>query len=645
MGLVSACRATLLRTSLQTKVVVLVAFVCLTLVGLDGWRTWQDRQTQIAEDQVATANLAKSLGQHAHDVIQAADTAIVGLRDAVETEGVTPASVKHLNRLMATQVAALPVLHSLIALDAAGTYVAASSSLTGKVPSASDRAYFQYHRSHPDRGVHIGSPVHSKMDGSWIITASRRLNAPDGGFAGVALATISIDFLQKFYETFDVGIQGAIGLTSSEGILIARKPARDAEIGTDVSAGQLHAQLLSPSTVGNFEYVSAIDGVTRLGSYQHVEAFPLVVVVAHGFQEVLARWRTDALLHFLVSLGAVAVVLWLGSRLASQIRKRQQAAIAVRQSERHYRLLADNSTDLITQLGPDLRRLYVSPASEALLGYDPRELVGRHGSDLLSAEDQTIFSASLHTAARDGCTPPVSYRVRRKDGTQIWVETTGRKMPDGEGFIIASRDVTQRKMAEEMLHAANAKLQRLVMLDGLTGIMNRRGFDLALEKEHRRAARGDTALALLLIDVDHFKAFNDLHGHQAGDACLQAVAECIERTMQRPADLATRYGGEEFAVLLPETALDGAVLMAERVRKAVCGLAIDHGGSGTVVTVSVGVAVVRPRHDGQTARMLVGMADAALYEAKASGRDRACCGPGTAMVTASPPMEAPVLTS
>ena len=643
MGLISAFRA-LRRPSLHARVVAAVVLLCVVLVGLDGWRSWQDRQRELAEDQVVTANLARSLGQHAHDTLQAADTAVVGLRDAVETDGLTPKALKHLNRLMTTQVAALPVLHGLFVFDASGAYVADSLSPTPAPLNGSDRDYFKYHRSHSDRGVHIGKPVRSKADGSWIITASRRLDAPDGSFAGVAVATISIDFLQKFYATFDVGPGGVISLDTSDGLLVARKPADETPVGTDVSRGQLYAQLRSPAASGSFQYVSVLDGVRRLGSYQRVEGFPLVVIVGHALREALADWRSDSVFHLLVSVAAAALVAGLGTRLAAQLRKRQDAAAAVRRSEQHYRLLADNSTDLITQLGPDFQRLYVSPASEALLGYDPRELVGRQASDLLDAEDQAVFAESLNIAAREGFAPPATYRIRRKDGSTVWVETTGRRMEDGCGFVLASRDVTQRKKAEELLHEANDKLQRLVMLDGLTGIANRRGFDIALEKEHRRAVRTGTALALLMIDVDAFKAFNDAQGHSAGDACLQAVAGCVQRTMLRPADLAARYGGEEFAVLLPDTDHHGAMTMAERIREAVRELGLARGGDAGLVTVSIGVAAIRPRRDGLAAQDLVSAADTALYQAKATGRDRVCCAPGQADPSAVPEAP-PLLTS
>ena len=196
-------------------------------------------------------------------------------------------------------------------------------------------------------------------------------------------------------------------------------------------------------------------------------------------------------------------------------------------------------------------------------------------------------------------------------------------MADG-GHVMALRDVTRRKQGETQLHDANTRLQRLVMQDGLTGIANRRCFDIVLQKELRRQARADMPLALLMIDVDHFKRFNDAHGHAAGDTCLRAIATAMAGEMQRPADLAARFGGEEFAVILPDTEAAGAMVMAERVRRAVHALGIVHPDTvAGVATVSIGVAAVWPRRHDLSPQALIALADAALYQAKHDGRNRA----------------------
>ncbi len=182
----------------------------------------------------------------------------------------------------------------------------------------------------------------------------------------------------------------------------------------------------------------------------------------------------------------------------------------------------------------------------------------------------------------------------------------------------------ERKVAErtEELRDANEKLEQLAALDGLTGISNRRIFDERIEVLWRDHIRREAPLSLLLIDVDHFKSFNDRYGHQRGDTTLVAVARAVVDSMRRASDLAARFGGEEFAVILPDTDEDGAMRIAETVLHAARSLEIEHEESSFgIVTLSIGVASMNPERGGELSA-LIGRADQALYSAKQKGRDR-----------------------
>jgi diguanylate cyclase (GGDEF)-like protein len=181
------------------------------------------------------------------------------------------------------------------------------------------------------------------------------------------------------------------------------------------------------------------------------------------------------------------------------------------------------------------------------------------------------------------------------------------------------------------LDAANQELRRVSASDGLTGIANRRFFDTTLEREWRRARRSGQALSLILCDIDYFKQYNDSLGHLAGDDCLRRVATALATSLERGGDAPARYGGEEFAVVLPETPLHGALIVAEKARQAVHDLHIPHPGSPHGwVTLSMGVANLLPgENDGQN--LLIKAADQALYHAKERGRNRVVChGDGSA---------------
>ena len=179
--------------------------------------------------------------------------------------------------------------------------------------------------------------------------------------------------------------------------------------------------------------------------------------------------------------------------------------------------------------------------------------------------------------------------------------------------------------SEQLLERANARLTELSATDGLTGIANRRAFDAALQAEWGRAARDSTDLALLVIDVDFFKGFNDSYGHPAGDDCLRLIADVTARTLRRPPDTAARFGGEEFVALLPGTNALAAIEVAERLRLAIMAADVTHAGSKFgIVTVSIGAASIAP-HPGTQAQALIDLADRALYEAKGAGRNMVRC--------------------
>lgn len=171
-------------------------------------------------------------------------------------------------------------------------------------------------------------------------------------------------------------------------------------------------------------------------------------------------------------------------------------------------------------------------------------------------------------------------------------------------------------------------LRRLADEDGLTGLANRRMFDDRLAVECDRSQRSGAPLALIMIDIDHFKRYNDHHGHQAGDECLRVVAHLLVNSLRRPADLAARYGGEEFVALLPDTSAAGAMNLAHHWLAAVAARALPHGASpsGPILTTSLGLACIAPAEPGRRTvdpETLVAAADRALYRAKAAGRARA----------------------
>src|SRR5579862_5470609 len=192
------------RLSLQMTALIFILFVCVILTGLQTAYTWNARNRALADGAMDTANLARSIAQHAEDTIRTADAVLVGLVERLETDGQSPKQLDRLHRFFVQQVAALPQLEGLSVLDEKGDLIADSLPELKKL-DLGDRDYFFFHKSHNDREPHVGAPVYRKALERWVIPVSRRIDHKDGSFAGVVVAAIDMAYFQSFYDTFHLG--------------------------------------------------------------------------------------------------------------------------------------------------------------------------------------------------------------------------------------------------------------------------------------------------------------------------------------------------------------------------------------------------------------------------------------------------------
>ena len=515
------------RPSIIWRAIAFVAIVCLSLVVLDGWRSWSARSVQLAEMDVATSNLSQAMARQADDTFKEADTALLGIVERVQHDGIGPAALKRLHDVLVMHQQELPQLAGLFVYDENGIWIVNSTSTPLNRFNNSDREYFIFHRHNADPGPHIGVPVISRSSGKWVVPVSRRINKPDGSFGGVVLATVDIGFFEAFYNNLQIGNAGAVALVLNSGVMLIRRPFDVKAIGKDMRGTELYHYYTTRGPAGTAFIKSAQDGVTRLNNYRSLPDYPVFVAAALSKDEILHEWWRDTIWHSSGVLCLVIVVGLFGWHLIRQIELRTTA--------------------------------------EA-------ELTKTHAS----------------------------------------------------------------------LEALNRTLERLAMQDGLTGLANRRQFDVALQNEFSRATRHASALALIMVDVDCFKQYNDIYGHAAGDDCLRTISHLIrDLTARRPGDLAARYGGEEIAVLLPNTDVFHAVEIADNIRSAIRGLEIEHSGNPTgFVTISAGVDAQIPIRGASEPTELILAADKALYEAKSTGRNRVlaarvarCDGTGQAQKT------------
>lgn len=481
--------------------VVFIVMVVLTFLGVEGWRAWRDYRQAYATAQDSVTNLARATAQHAEDAIRQVDVLTDALAERVEGDGLRQINVARIHALMVQQAKIMPQLHGLFLYGADGRWVVTDKPVTPETANNSDRAYFIYHRDHPGHDVRIGKVVKSRSTGEHIIPVSRRLNNPDGSFAGVLLGTIKVSYFIDYYGDFKIDDRGVLVLALRDGTILVRRPFLDAVIGQSLDQSEIFKRYLPMSDKGVTEVIAVVDGTHRLYGYRALKRYPLVVEAGLSRESFVGQWKHDLLKSGLVLLVMLAGLTGFGLIVLSQLRKRIQI--------------------------------------------------------------------------------------------------------------------------ENELRLAHIALQEMALTDGLTGLGNRRRLDLALEKEIARSRRQNGPLALIMLDIDYFKRFNDRYGHPAGDKCLRQVAQVLKTSLKRPADLAARYGGEEFTIVLPDTDAAGACQLADGILAAIRALKIRHvEHPAGIVTASAGVTVSWPSKDSTTSAGMIKAADAYLYAAKNAGRDK-----------------------
>ena len=474
-----------------------IAVASLTAIcAIVGLMLYASRLDIARDAQIDAGNLLEAVSQDEERNIELLDLSLKAVRDGVRDRDVMALPPKLRREILFDRAATAKDVEALLVLDQDGRVVIDSTANPPRPARFGDRDFFRAHSHRADTELFISRPFLSPFDGEWSVALSRRVDAEDGSFAGVAVAMMKLGYWDKLFSKLDLGANGTMALFRLDGTLFMRHPLDEHDVGR-VRDPHLLFPALEKNHRGTYEGSSKSDGIRRIFFYRQVGDLPLVQSVGFAVDDLYAPW-------------------W--------------------------------------------RKTAVTVAALVLLCATILSLLA-----LLQAE------------------------LRRRS-------------------------------------AAEAAFAQLAATDKLTGLPNRRKFDEVLEAEWRRAGRSETMLALLLIDVDHFKAYNDDCGHLGGDAVLAALGLCLRDALKRPSDFAARYGGEEFVVLLPDTDARGALKVAEMIRMNVTNLGQPHCATTEGhVTVSVGFAAMVPR-SGQPASELVTAADEALYRAKDSGRNRAVLG-------------------
>jgi diguanylate cyclase (GGDEF)-like protein/PAS domain S-box-containing protein len=521
-------------------------------------------------------------------------------------------------------------------------------------------------------GTSIGLPYREIKTKEWLVSTSKALKQPGGGYGGAVTVDCSIDQVIHFiaqhddYKTeisFVIDRFGKIIIHPDQSVLGKSIPEIK-DIHQQESGGDLTYHN------GNVEYFAHFDRITSTD---------WTVVTAVDKKEILRPIIVEVL--SLVGLtGVIAVVLGLAqsillsrrlSRPMVELGKKIKAAIAgdeqvgdeyiypnneigimareigqlaakeltaktheLEASEEIYKTILMASPDDITIADLSGNIIMVSEAANRIFGYDPDEVPGMSVMDFIAPEDHERARANIVKMIHENYPGPNEYRAVRKDRSCFDIEVNNSLIRDRQGnpvqMVLIVRDITNRKKAEQQIQTLVRQLeterdlaQRNSLTDSLTGLSNRGFFDTFLQAEFSRHTRSGTQLSLIMIDVDHFKNYNDHYGHLAGDNCLRQIASTLKAMVERGTDIVARYGGEEFVVILPDTDCQGAAALAGRIAESVLELALPHATSDTseFVTVSLGVTSATD-HVLTDGSQLVALADQAMYQAKNNGRNR-----------------------
>lgn len=497
-----------------------------------------------------------------------------------------------------------------------------------------ERDYFKDAQIGNEAGKLYVTPPFQSVLNTYVMNVSCVIHGAHGEFSGVLAATLDPDYFKTLLESVMYAPDMWTYIAHGDGKLFMSVPELSSHAGKEIDAtGSMFRQHMESNADE-----SILTGVFRLTDKKGMVALrrvhpqlahmskPLIVAVHRNADDIFAEWRRDRMIRLsgflLTVLITISFLRIYQARVKLSYEQELLSRRALKDSENKYRSIFENVQEVVYQTDMAGVILDISPSVNRYLGMTRESMIGRRVTDYYAdPSDRTALLDELSKAAevRD-------YELVLKDNNDdiVYISLNAHFLLDGAGRKIgvegAWRDITERKHLEELLES-------LAFIDALTHLPNRRRFEEVIELEFRRAQRDNIPISLIMLDIDHFKAYNDNYGHGTGDHCLQQVSKAMFECMTRAGDLLARYGGEEFVVLLPNTDMEGAMHVAEKLRAKIEAIKIPHEYSGlaSYVTISAGCATAYPENIKTVdAKMLIAEADVMLYEAKNSGRNRVC---------------------
>ncbi len=365
-------------TSVSARRAILLGSAIVGLLFLFCGRVlWEGRSDAWEAAGVAEHNLVRAITQGIDRNIESYDLSLQAVVDGLKEPTIWQISphIRHL--ILFDRSAMAKGLGDIRVLDESGHVVELSGTAAPPAETFLDREYFQVHKARSDLGTYISAPFRLHRDGQWAISLSRRISHPDGSFAGVVVGKMRLSYFQDLFESLALGKQGSINLFRTDGILIARYPYIEDDVGHDLGYMEVFRRLKNEPS-GQFVTTAVLDGVRRLYVYRQIGQLPLVVSVGLATDDIEALWRRKAAILAVFLAGLAATVMALSMLLGREFWRRLRAEREARQSEQQYRLVSENSSDGIVLRGLDGVRRYSSPAFYQLIGRSQEE-VGQRG--------------------------------------------------------------------------------------------------------------------------------------------------------------------------------------------------------------------------------------------------------------------------
>ncbi|MEW5902738.1 MAG: diguanylate cyclase [Pseudomonadota bacterium] len=601
----------------------------LLLAGFAGVNLYREHANLERREQERLLTQARVIAENMENRLTTANLALEGLRDEFarnQRYAVTPELRTHFEMLARL----MPGIRTLNIIDAQGRLVASNrADLIGA--DLRYRDYFKLVQAHPEPATLYVSPPFQTILGVYAINVTRAIVGPRGEFRGIVTATLDPDYFRSLMDSVLYAPDMWDAIAHGSGVLFLMWPQREAVQGANITQPDsfFSRHRNSGKQASVMSGLAHATGQTRLIAVRTVAPptlhmdIPLLVGVSRDLDVLYQPWRQNVFIQALL-LVAVATVSLLGmyAYQRRQHRLERQAAQAREQAER-FSFALDRIPTYIYMKDRQRQYVYANKPTLELFGCSAAELAGSSDTRFFPPEAVARLQAIDTRVLEHGEDTAEEVVVDIADGQRrVYWEIKTPIYEDGDhsriwGLCGISTDITERKAMEE-------RFERQAHLDYLTGLNNRRHFMELGEIELARAQRHGHQLSVFMLDIDHFKQFNDTYGHKAGDTVLQKLAAIMRDTL-RSVDILGRVGGEEFAVLLPETDLDEAQEVAERLRLAVeQATVVFETGLPQRLTISIGVTTQRVQQTNLD--ILLNAADRALYQAKAGGRNRVVTG-------------------